>query len=260
MLFVSQGNLPLSRKNQAQDQNPVCLSTLIILTLALLLALGATPTVVFAKDEEPEGGNILPPGARPHGYSLDDMARLLGQFTTSGNKMKYYPATPFQILYSMPPTPGGPPPTSIPCQNGGSGVLDSGSNTFKVTPGTEFFVPLFGVDDSPPVLGTFPKDDEGAIPYFFGSNQYGGRDFGITVDCRTTWIGPGFLAGPVQTPPLLDGGGTHFIQLGAFLTPLSLGLHTITVQGQIDGAGVLPTYGISCLQEIFTYFVEVVPD
>jgi hypothetical protein len=34
MLFVSQGNLPLSRKNQAQDQNPVRLSTLIILTLA----------------------------------------------------------------------------------------------------------------------------------------------------------------------------------------------------------------------------------
>jgi hypothetical protein len=43
-----------------------------------------------------------------------------------------------------------------------------------------------------------------------------------------------------QTPPLLDGGGAHFIQPGAFLTPLSLGLHTITAKWQIDGAGVLP--------------------
>jgi hypothetical protein len=215
---------------------------------------------VFAQQEEPEGGHILPPGARPHGYSLDDMARLLGQFTTSNNDVKdYYPKTPFQILYSMPATPGATP-ISIPCQNGGTGVLASGSNTFKVAAGTEFFVPLLGVDDSPPVLGTFPENDENAVPYFFGSNQYGGRDFAITVDCRPTRIGPGFLAGPVLTPPLLDGGGTHFIQLGAFLTPLSLGLHTITVQGQISGAGLLPTYGFSCEQEIFTYFVEVVPD
>ncbi|MGA8481944.1 MAG: hypothetical protein WB696_28585 [Chthoniobacterales bacterium] len=29
--------------------------------------------------------------------------------------------------------------------------------------------------------------------------------------------------------------------------------------GEIDGTGVLPTYGISCLEEIFSYFVEVVP-
>jgi hypothetical protein len=147
----------------------------------------------------------------------------------------------------------------IPCQNGGTGMLSSGCNTFNVKAGTEFFVPLLGVDDSPPVLGTFPKDEEGAIPYFFDSKDYGGRDFVITVDCRSTRIGHGFLAGPVQTPPLLDGGGTHFIQLGAFLTPLSLGLHVITIQGEFAGDGVLLTYGISCLEEIFSYFVEVVP-
>ena len=58
MLFVSQGNLPRSRKNQARYQNPVWLCRLIILTLALLLALGATPTVVFAQEDEPEGGNF----------------------------------------------------------------------------------------------------------------------------------------------------------------------------------------------------------
>jgi hypothetical protein len=224
--------------------------------LALFIALGIAPPVGLAEDQEREGGQVLPPGARPHGYSLEDMARLLAPFTTSGNDLKHYPNTPFQILYTI---SGGPPAMSISCQNGGTGVLDSGCNAFKVNAGMEFFVPLLGVDDSPPVLGTFPTDEEGAIPYFFGSKNYGGREFVITVDCRSTRIGPGFLAGPVQTPPLLDGGGTHFIQLGAFLEPLSLGLHVITVQGEIAGAGVLPTYGISCLKEIFSYFVEVVP-
>jgi hypothetical protein len=78
------------------------------------------------------------------------------------------------------------------------------------------------------------------------------------VDDRKTRIGPGFLVGPVQTPKLPDN-GTHIIQLGAFLTPLSLGLHTIIIHGEIDGAALFPTYGISCEEEIFSYFVEVEP-
>jgi len=199
----------------------------------------------------------VPPGARPQGYSLEDMARLLARFTISGNDLKNYPSTPFQILYTA---SGGPPMMSIPCQNGGMGYLDSGCNTFEVKQGTEFFVPLLGVTDGPPVLGTFPQNHHGAIPYFFDPRQYGGQDFYIIVDGRKTTIGPGFLAGPVVVPPPpLADGGTHFIQLGAFLTPLSLGLHTVIIHGEIDGAGVLPTYGFSCLEEIFSYFVEVVP-
>jgi hypothetical protein len=185
------------------------------------------------------------------------MARLMGQFTTSGNDLKYYPKTPFQILYTS--ATSGPPAMSIPCPNGGTGFLDSGSNTFIVPAGTQFFLPLFGVDDSPPVLGTFPASEDAAGAYFFGPQQYGGRDFIIIVDGRVTPVGAEFLAGPVKTPPLLDGGGTHFIQLGAFLTPLSLGLHTITIQGEIAGSGVLPTYGFGCLEEGFSYFVEVIP-
>jgi hypothetical protein len=231
--------------------------TFLVRIAALLLALGLNPTVVPAHELDNEGGHVLPPGAHPDGFSLEDMARLMGQFTTSGNNLMYYPKTPFQILYTT--ATSGPPPMSIPCPNGGTGFLDSGSNTFIVHVGTQFFLPLFGVDDSPPVLGTFPASEDAAAAYFFGPQQYGGRDFIIIVDGQVTSVGAKFLAGPVTTPPLLDGGGTHFIQLGVFLTPLSLGLHTITIQGEIAGSGVLPTYGFGCLEEGFSYFVEVIP-
>jgi hypothetical protein len=229
--------------------------------LALLLALVLSHAVVLAYEEEGGGGHVLPPLARPDGFSLEDMARLMGQFTTSGNaggiNSPYYPKTPFQILFTT--STSGPPAMSIPCPNGGSGFLDSGSNIFIVPVGTWFFLPLFAVDDSPPVLGTFPVSRDAARGYFFGLQQYGGEDFIIIVDGHATPVGPEFLAGPVTTPPLFDGGGTHFIQLGAFLSPLSPGFHIINIQGGIAGSGVLPTYGLSCLDENFTYFVQVIP-
>ena len=49
-----------------------------------------------------DGGNVLPPNASPYGYSLDDMAKALALFDTSGNDLSYYPKTPFQILYADP--------------------------------------------------------------------------------------------------------------------------------------------------------------
>jgi hypothetical protein len=225
-----------------------------LIMLIALLVLTVAPSFVLAEKEEPRGGQVLPAGARPQGYSLEDMARLVGPFTINGNNPNSVPKTPFLILFTA---PGGPPAMSIPCQ-GGTGVLDTGCNTFLVKAGTEFFLALLVVDDSPPVLGKFPTDHQQAIPYFFGRQQYGGEDFYVSVDGRTTRLGPEFLAGPVETPPLNDG-GTHLIELGIFLTPLSLGLHTIIIHGEIGGAGVLSTYGISCLEEIFSYFVEVVP-
>ena len=261
---ISACDFRLFHDDDAINQNLMCQKsprgsfTFLARIVALFLALGLGPTLVLGHEEENEGGHVLPPGARPHGFSLEDMARLMGQFTTSGNDTThYYPMTPFQILYTT--ATSGPKPMSIPCPNGGTGFLDSGSNTFIVPVGTQFFLPLFGVDDSPPVLGTFPTSEDAAAAYFFGPQQYGGQDFIIIVDGQVAPVGAEFLAGPVKTPPLLDGGGTHFIQLGAFLTPLSLGLHTITIQGEVAGTGVLPTYGFGCLEEGFTYFVEVIP-
>jgi hypothetical protein len=74
--------------------------TFLAWIVALLLALGLGPTIVPAEEGENEGGHVLPPGARPDGFSLEDMARPMGQFTRSGNDLKYYPKTPFQILYT----------------------------------------------------------------------------------------------------------------------------------------------------------------
>ena len=131
-----------------------------------------------------------------------------------------------------------------------------------VRPGTSFFVPLAAYDDSPPVIGNFfPTHKSQVEHYIFGPAGYGARDYKIIVDKDKTPIGPEFLAGPVEQsrPPLLDGDGTHLIQLGAFLTPMSAGTHTVTIQGEIASTAILLAYGISCVAEDFTYTVKVVP-
>src|SRR5882672_10200224 len=79
------------------------------------LALGVSVSVASAQGG---GGNVMPAHASPHGYSLEDMAREMAYFNTSGNDTNYYPDTPFQILYA------------------------GGANRFTVKPGTPFFVPV----------------------------------------------------------------------------------------------------------------------
>ena len=62
----------------------------------------------------------------------------------------------------------------------------------------------------------------------------------IIVDGKSTSIGPDYTAGPVLTAPLLDGGGTHFISIGAFLTPLSVGKHTVSFKATFAGDAFVP--------------------
>jgi len=193
-------------------------------------------------------GNVLPPGAQPHGTSRAQIAQALAPFTFSGNDSSFLPETPFQVLYGDPST--------IAFTPDGSGLVESGSNTFTVQAGMSFFVPVFNVDDSPPVLGTFPTTAAGAQQYLFDPAQLGGRDFQIVVDGTTTPLGPSYVAGPVSTPPLPDGGGTHAITLGAFLSPLTPGTHTVTISGGIFGA-LVPIIGVDFLRITFTYQLTV---
>jgi hypothetical protein len=54
-------------------------------------------------------------------------------------------------------------------------------------------------------------------------------------------LGAAYLAGPVTTAPLPDGGGTHILTVGAFLSPLSPGQYTVSISGGAFGAGISTT-------------------
>jgi hypothetical protein len=207
--------------------------------------------VVSVQPARANGGGVLPASARPHGYSLADMARATALFTTSGNDPAQEPRTPFQILHL--------PAMFVPTFEDG-GVVLRGTNTFDVHPGTFLYLPLVSVDDSPTVLGVFPTTPAGARHYFFDPALYGGHDYVATIDGVATPIGPAYLAGPVSTPPLLDGGGTHIITLAAFIHPLSPGTHTVKFTGEVSGTALEPTYGITFLRDDFSYTVNVRSD
>ena len=205
------------------------------------------------------GGVVLPPNAMPHGYSLTNMARETALFLTSGNtRTQDHPNTPFQVLYYDPQTFQAKPTLD-------GGVARTGSNRFNVSPGTSFYVPIASADDSTPIVGNYPTDASGTVPYFFGQDQLGGN-FTITVDGKSTSVGPAYLVGPVNTPPLLDAAppplpngtpGTHIITLGVFLSPMSAGTHKVEVKGEFAGQGIHDTYGVNFISGDFTYTVHV---
>ena len=213
------------------------------------------------------GSGVLPASATPLGYSRADMTRLLALFTTSGNDPQYYPDTPFQILYTDPGlvqfnfvtrdgTPCVTEPATPTC---GLHVTQTGkfANTFQVRRGTPFFVPVDNADDSPPVVGNFPTTPRGAKKYVFDPAQLGGEGFVVCIDSVSTTLGPEYVAGPVTTPPLLDGGGTHMITIGAFLSPMKPGTHVVQIQGGYFGAGVFEATGIGFISLDFSYRVRV---
>jgi hypothetical protein len=201
--------------------------------------------------QDGRGGEVLPAAARPHGFSLTDMAGATALFNTGVNNPSLYPQTPFQILYVDPTT------ETFNFVNGG--LVVTGANHFTVAAGTPFYVPVAFIDDSPPVLGTFPTDSSTVANYVFGHDQVGMTDLRIVVDGRVTPIGSAFAAGPVQTPPLLDGGGTHIITVGAFLTPLSPGPHTVAIAGEFSGVLFQQTTGLNFERFDLTYTVRVQP-
>lgn len=177
-------------------------------------------------------GNVLPPSEITHGYSLDDMASAVANFSISGNDPAYYPATPFQIIYNRP------------------------GKTFTVKPGTTLYLKFFFIDDSAPVVGDWPADKSETANYVFGADQLGGHDLQVVVDGQVSSLdNPGYIGGPVATPDSPDG-SENMIQIGAFVTPLNKGTHTITIRGTFDGTALLDAFGGPLAAEI-TYTVIV---
>ena len=101
--------------------------------------LGAALGVVATASPALAGGNVLPPTARPKGYSLAEAARATAVFNVGPRTPGTLPQVPFQILYV---TPG------------------QAAGTFVVRPGTMLYVPIFYVTDSPPILGDYPDLDD----------------------------------------------------------------------------------------------------
>jgi hypothetical protein len=201
---------------------------------------------------------VLPASATPKGYSLTDMTKEVALFTTSGNDPANYPNVPFQILHTQQTA------SDIigDCVTGPCGVFVHDPSVgpagmFTVKPGTMFYVPIANLDDSPPVVGSYPTTAKEARVYFFDPTQGGGKDISVTIDGTKTPLGPAYVAGPVTTEPLLDGGGTHMVTLGAFLTPLTPGSHSVRIRATQSSPAIRAAYGFDFLRQDFTYVVDV---
>jgi len=201
---------------------------------------GAMCATALAAAGAGNSGQVLPPSAEPHGYSIADMASAVANFSISGNDPAYYPQTPFQILYRK------------------SNVQDpTGANTFIVKPGTFIYAKFFFIDDSAPIIGDWPADPSGAADYIFGRDQIGANDLKIVVDGRVTSLDDAdYIGGPVATPNSPDG-GQHMIQIGAFVSPLSKGIHHVTLSGTFDGEAFVNFVGIPItLTSTYTIIVQ----
>src|SRR5262249_59041628 len=131
------------------------------------------------------------------------------------------------------------------------------TNKSTVKPGHPYNAPLAYVDASPPINRTFPTTPQAVADYMFSHDQSGLGDLRIVVDGHATSIGAAYTSGLVHTPPLPDGGGSHIITVGAFLTPLSPGVHTVTISGEFSGVAFQQATGLAFEQFAAPYTVTV---
>jgi len=228
-------SLENSRSSRKPEWTAVLVIALVMVAFAFALdgsggvfshsALAAAPEF-----ERKAGGKVLPPTARPHGYSLAQMAKVTAVFNTSDHS-GMPPDTPIQMLYT---------------------AAGSSTNTFDVSDDTVFYVPVFFVDDSPLIAGDFPyfafgedAEDSGGrkalLNYVYAENELGVDSMEIKVDGKVFSLGSDYVVG-VTTPPLSDGGGIHYIPIAAFLSPLPKGPHTVEIDGFSDGKALIPFF------------------
>lgn len=181
------------------------------------------------------GGRVLSPGARPHRYSLSDMAAATALFNSGPRVPGTEPETPFQILY----------------------VPSDGNTEFTVPAGTFFYVPLVWSDNTEPILGDFPEDVtdlDAVLEYYQSPEQFGAQLMEIEVDGNvTSLVKRGYPVGVVAPTSI---GGTEYTVVAAFLSPMSKGTHTVTIRGFFQGDALEPFGGVFAFE--LTYTVHVV--
>jgi len=186
------------------------------------------------------------------------MSRETAVFNETNNDPNFYPKTPFQVLYADPNTES----VSTSGDPDHPDVTVTGSNTFNnVSAKTPFYVPILTANDAGTgiLVDKFPKDASGAAGYVFGQNLLGATGTEIIVDGKSTPVGAAYVVGPVQTPsPLPDGSQPHIITLAAFLSPMSVGTHTVDVKAELTGQAFQADTGLNSVSFDFTYTVHVV--
>ncbi len=85
----------------------------------------------------------------------------------------------------------------------------------------------------------------------FSPAQIGVRDTQVEDDGKVTNLDQTYLSSSVDTPGLPNG-GSHTILLGAFLTPLPKGTHTVTIRVSVNGA----LFGSFTFENVYTVIVE----
>jgi hypothetical protein len=152
------------------------------------------------------GGDILPSNTVLNGFSLTDMAAAIAPWQDTFDPARL-PSTPFQLLTLA-------------------------QTNYTVTSDTYFYVPIASVNDSPPILGTFPTTASQAESYWFDARQLG-VTASITVDGQKSFLDASYLAGPVNVP--LPNGGSNTVVFATFLAPFAPGTHTVSGQALFAG-------------------------
>lgn len=168
-----------------------------------------------AAEQQRHMAPVMPAQARPFGYSLDEMARVVAPFNMS-DRSGPPPNTPFQILYQNNVT---------------------GATSFDVTHGKFLYVPLLYNDNSVPIIGRFPADAQNRLQvlrYWYSQSEFGVTKLQLVIDGKTVPLGAAYISGLSFNTPLPDG-ATQYLTAGAFISPLSRGAHTVEIRFKATG-------------------------
>lgn len=189
--------------------------------LAMAMAAGSSMAGVAphqptqAQEDARRSGAVLAPWARPNGYSLEAMARILAPFNVSSPGTVPLPNTPFQILYNRAGAP----------------------ETFRVGQGTVLYVPVAYNDDSVPVIGNFPRNVENRrelLRYWYSQREFGTVYTDIVVDGKVHSLGAPYLVG-IRFDQALPDGAKQYMTPAAFVGPLKVGDHTVEIRLRATG-------------------------